>query len=59
MSAITASLLGVLEQFFALLAIPSYMGSYILHFPFCQGESLLAVAGIAVEMFIGSGSGSG
>ena len=58
MPAITASLLGILEQLFALLAIPSYMSSYILHFPFCQGESLLAVAGIAVGMFIGFGSGS-
>ena len=58
MPAITASLLGIFEQCFALLAIPSYMGSYILHFPFCQGESLLAFAGTAVEMFIGFGSGS-
>ena len=58
MTAITASLLGILEQLFALLAIPSYMGSYILHFPFCQGESLLVVAGVAVGMFIGFGSGS-
>ena len=58
MPAITASLLGILEQFFALLAIPSYMSSYILHFPFCQGKSLLAVAGIAVGMFIGFWSGS-
>ena len=56
MPAITASLLGILEQFLALLAIPSYMGSYILHFPFCHGKSFLAVAGIAVQMLIGFGS---
>ena len=59
MPAITANLLGILEQLLALLAIPSHMGSYILDFPFCHGKSLLAVAGIAVETFIGFGSGIG
>ena len=56
MPAITASLLGILEQFLALLAVPPYMGSYVLHFPFGQGKSFLAVTGIAVEMFVGFGS---
>ena len=55
MPAVTASLLGVLEQFITFLAVPSYMGSYAFHFSFGQRECFLGVGAIAAGMFIGLG----
>ena len=56
MVAVAANLLGIFEQLIALLAVPSHMGSYILHFSFGQRNGVLAVAGIAGGTFIISGS---
>ena len=58
MAAVTADFLRVLEQSFALLAIPSHVGSYALQFSFGQGKSLFGVAWIAGGIFVGLGSGN-
>lgn len=57
MAAVTASCLGILEKCFALVAIPSHVGSYVPHFSFDQGKGLFGVAWIAVGMLFGFGSG--